>query len=540
MDIATYTEPETRTVIDWTPESAKTTETSADAGNLINAADLCERILADDRVSGVMAQRTSIVRLPLDFVEGSPRAVERLQDGDFWRILPAAQLQQIHRWWAMFGVSVGRLQWADEAGKVLRSNGLHTPVVSAWSSARHVEREFFSRRWLCEVGDSGVRQEVTPGDNGWLLWTMASERPWSLAAWRSCRVWWLLKQYAIQDWARYSERHGQGTVTVKVPEGQAKTKAKRQALAKEVRQMGANGVLVLPDGYEAGLVEATARTHGTFQQQIEAANAGIAIALLGQNLTSEVKSGSLASARVHEVVAANIIATDAEALSDFVHDQILVPWAVANFGSADAAPWPIWDTTPPENAKPRIDGWVELGKAIAQFRTEGVPVDVEAMAEQAGVPLRKGESVKPPEPPENELKGTDDQSVGNESEADSVGDQASASGHSCHHPQARVSAPQAASQKRGERDGERYTDRVAESLQTALAADLAPHLQRMVEIVSGAGNPPDYDRVRRELEDYYREQMGPEAAAQAVRAGLTMAQLAGWSAVRVDAPELGD
>lgn len=413
-------EPEVRQVLEWNPATTASAETEADTGQLSSAATLCERLLADDRGKGVCGQRASIGRLPLTFEGGSRKAVRRLEkDGDFWRIVPATQLEQLHRWYAMFGLGLGRLNWVDEFGKPLMRAGKHVPRVEAWSSARHLERDTINREWTCEVGSNGRREVIRPGQGGWLLWSAASDRPWSMGAWRACRLWWLLKQYAIQDWARYSERHGLGTLVVRVPKGQgADTKPQRQSLARQFKQLGSNGVVVLRDNWTAELIEATARSYETFKAQIEAANAGIAIAILGQNLTSEVKSGSLASAKVHENIAADIVGNDAESLSDFVHDQILVPWAIANYGSADAAPWPVWDTTPPEEAKPRIDAWVALGDAIQKLASNGAPIDVIAMCEQAGVPLLAGEKAKAPPLKQDDESADESDDEGNDDDSE--------------------------------------------------------------------------------------------------------------------------
>jgi len=354
-----------------------------------------------------------------------------------------------------------------------------------------------------------------------------------MGAFPACREWWLLKRYAVQDWARYGERHGQGVFKASGPKSDTGTKAQRQRLAREIKQMGANGVLVLPPEFDISLVEAVARSYETFEKQIDAANAGLAIALVGQNLTTEVKSGAYASAVVHQQVAGTIIRTDAEALNEFLHDQVLVPWAVANFGSADAAPYPVWDTKPPEDFKPKAEGWALVLGVAAQARAEGVPADVLAMAEQAGMPLLKGKKIEPPEPPEEKPQDGKGNQSNDGADGGPTEDElaAAASGSAAHDHR-----PKAAATKRGEKDGQEYTDRLVDSLRIALGTDLAPHLDEIVRIVKASKG--DYALARMQIEDYYRESMSPTAAASLVRAGLTLAQRGGWAAVRKDTPEL--
>lgn len=553
-------EPQVTPVIDWKPADGNRAESSADQGELQAAADLCERVLADDRGAGVINQRASIVRLPLSFIGGSPEAVKRLEDeGDFWRIVPAEQLQQLQKWHALLGLAMGRLSWVDEDGKPRLQDGYHLPVTKAWSTCRHLNYDYFGQRWQTQVGRTGRLEQLTPGVNGWLLWQMASDRPWALGQWRACRVWLLLKLYAIRDMARFGERQGQGTVVVKAPKARVDTTAKRKRLVREIKQMGANGVIALPPDFDFSIVESVARNQEIFTKQIDAANAGIAIAIVGQNLTSEVKSGAYASARVHQEVSDTIIATDAEALSDFVHDQILVPWAIANWGTADAAPWPVWDITPPEDDEQRVASWDKTLDVVAKCRAEGVPADVEKMCEMVQLPLLAGQKVEPPEPQEpTEPEPGDDTDANDRTDGQATDSQAAARGQSPPPPircaavayrifaerkraqklgRSRPSNRRAQARRRsGERAGQEYADRVAESLQDALATDLAPHLDRMVEIVRNCRG--DYDKARRQLVELYAD-MDPGTARQAVRAGLTMAQVGGWAAVRKDAPELG-
>lgn len=538
-----YREPEVRSILDWDPAATSGAESLADSGDLSSAGDLCERITADDRASGVLLQRTAIQRLPITFEGGDERAIERLRDeGDFWRICPGTQLALMHRWYALLGVAPGRLRWVDERGKPLMRDGLHAPVVDAWSSARHLSLDT-DGDWQTQLY-SGELVKITPGSDGWLLFAQSGSRPWAQGAWRACRLWWLLKTYAIQDWARYSERHGQGTWVVKPGEStDLKDKAARKLLATEFKALGRDPVFITRPGWDVNLVEATANNFVTFKQQVQEANTGIAIAILGQNLSSEVQGGSYAAAQVHEAVAAHIIASDTDNLSDFVHDQILVPWAMANWGSADAAPWPKWDVTPPADTAGRVKTWVDLGTALTTLKTLGVPVDVTSACEAAGVPLEADEEAPSLEDGDEDEADDSDESQSPEDESgdeepDEDEEQSketppAARAQVCGHQHGRPMA-----QRAGERDGQDYADRVARSLERALARDLQPHLDAITAMVGGAKGPEDYQRVLYEIEDYYRDKMSPTALAEKVRAGLVTAQVGGWAAVRKDAPEL--
>src|SRR5690242_8219012 len=67
----------------WSPESTIAAANAADSGNMMRLADLCETIMADDRVDGVLDTRThGLLGLPLSFVDGDPKMREELLGKD--------------------------------------------------------------------------------------------------------------------------------------------------------------------------------------------------------------------------------------------------------------------------------------------------------------------------------------------------------------------------------------------------------------------------------------------------------------------------
>jgi phage gp29-like protein len=167
----------------------------------------------------------------------------------------------------------------------------------------------------------------------------------------------------------------------------------RRKVATDLAKVAGKSSIALPKGYDLKLVEATSRSWETFKAEIDAANVEIAVAIAGQNLTSEVKGGSRAAATVHDTVKHDFIEDDAKATSTCLHDQALTWWAEFNFGSAALAPWPLWDTEPEDEKatadaqKSRAEGLEKLAAAIAAMREQGIEPDVEALCEQYGVPV---------------------------------------------------------------------------------------------------------------------------------------------------------
>ncbi len=140
-----------------------------------------------------------------------------------------------------------------------------------------------------------------------------------------------------------------------------------------------------------------ANTHATFQAQIDVANTGIAIALAGQNLTSEVQGGSYAAAQVHQRVANVLLAADASALSDTMH-EVLGHWSQHNLGRDRPAPWPVWDLSLPEDLAKTAGGWSAAVAAAqswnAALASRGLEVDLEEVARRADLPTRVIETAR--------------------------------------------------------------------------------------------------------------------------------------------------
>lgn len=399
-----HLEPTDRVQVDWTADRVRTAERLADAGNLRLAADLCETLQTDDRVSTSMALRS---RGGLGLFSGFERSATRSRDArqaeryleaeeDWYTLAPDAQLARLDSWAILLGVGLAQNAWPD----AVNDAGRLVSTLDTWSP-RNLRRDH-NGRWIVRTADAGD-VEVVPGDGQWVLHTPGDpKRPWSIAPWRAVARWWLLIQYARQDITRYGERAAGIMVAMPpAPAPGAKVddtdrKVQKRHLAEDLTELGRNGSIVLPAGWDAKLVQATANTHRVYIDQCALAQAGIAIALRGQNLTTEVKGGSFAAASVHASVERTLLAADANARAVTMHDQVLVPWARYNLrGGAAAAPWPVWDTTPPEDLAATSQAWNGALDAMGKATQLGLEIDEQAVARRFRMPLRKRADVAP-------------------------------------------------------------------------------------------------------------------------------------------------
>jgi hypothetical protein len=409
VNATSYRETIVRTFLDWSPDDLRVAQQLADQGNIIRAADLCERMRGDDRVSSVLRTRVlALLGAPLTFevsVSGRlrRRALKAAQaEEDWWGMLPDSGLEDLLTWRMLLGVAIGELVWTEpdpanpDGPEIPRiRNGRNVPRVKVWHP-RWLRFDFQSRRWLL-MTDGGKEIVIRPGDGKWVLLTAGSTRPWSKGLWRGLGVLWLLKEYARDDWSEMNEKFAKGVLVAKSSAGS--TTEDRQSLAADLRDMGRDGVIVLPEGFDFSVAQLSATSWETYQAQITLANTSMAITVVGSDLPSESKKGAGTGANLQQSVRQDYLEADANAAEGDLHEQVLQPWAEANFGDADVAPFPCFAVAPPEDR-------MQLGQALQAFTT-GLKnledtkyrfVDVGDFEEQFGFNLEEKpeEDIKPP------------------------------------------------------------------------------------------------------------------------------------------------
>jgi phage gp29-like protein len=219
---------------------------------------------------------------------------------------------------------------------------------------------------------------ITPGDGHWVLHApYGSYRGWMRASLAAVAQWWLARNYALRDWARYSERHGFPIIIADTPFGADPNDI--QQYATNLASLGQESVVQVPGSvdvtkygkYDLRYLEPADENWQAFKALIEQCNDEITLALLGQNLTSQVKEGSFAAARVHADVRQAILEADARALERTLYVQVLRPFAALNFGDPNLAPIPKWDVRPPEDLKVKGETFQAFATGINQLRQGG-------------------------------------------------------------------------------------------------------------------------------------------------------------------------
>lgn len=355
-------------------------------------AQLAEAILWDGRVQAAMGSRTGgLLGRPVKIepadnarVRGS-RAAREVADAwqDVWpSIARESSMAQLHRWGVMmFGLA--QLVWDTSV----------TPWVPHLVPfhPRYTYYQFVFRKLIAITLDG--QMPVTPGDGHWVLHAPYGEhRGWMSAAMPALAQPWIQRNFAYRDAARYCERHGFPMLRAKVPA--AADPRQIATLRNALVNIGQESVLELPqgvdgaNGYDVDYLEPGSTTWEVFGDAIRLCDADITLALLGQNLTTEVKEGSFAAARVHGDVRQAFIEFDNRAMSQTIYSQIARPFAALNFGDADLAPWTSRDIMPYEDNATLAQTFSSFAAAVLALRNAGVKLeDPAALAWQMGVRL---------------------------------------------------------------------------------------------------------------------------------------------------------
>jgi len=514
-DGGAFVEPSERSFILWSPALIRAAETQADSGNLRLAAGLCDSILADDRAEPVLRTRVrSLFGADLSFeASGDGRrggAAERAAeaDEDFFTSYPEDELGQLLIWGLLLGVAPAKQAWIERAPRII-------PRISFWHPAS-LRYDWDKRQWFTRVA-VGPERPISAGDGTWILNTPGgTNRPWNSGLWRQFARWWLLKAYAMQDFGRHSEVHGNPIMAGLPKDGAAVRKEDRQRLAADLAALGRNSSIALPPGFDLKLIEATARTWEMFQAQINLANTAMAVAALGQNMTTEPGANQNGISGAREVRTA-LLNSDAQTVSTLLREQSGVWWAEFNFGDRDLAPWPVWDTKPPEDRAAKATAIKTFADSISSLSTAGYDVEnAEEIGKDYGLVLKK----KAPAPPAPDSPAAAAGAQGSSSRRPG----ASASRWRSH---AALFAGQPADATTAEDDGQAYAEGLSDASVAAGAETLEPDLAALLALIEGADS---FESLQKGLLNAYQKMSASDLAALTEKA-LILAELAGRHAI---------
>jgi phage gp29-like protein len=192
----------------------------------------------------------------------------------------------------------------------------------------------------------------------------------------------LLKNFALKDWAAFNEVFGMPLRLGKYDP--TASPADRDALVLAIRNLGSDAAGVISKATEIEFVEATSRSGGAnpYQLMVEFCNREMSKAVLGQTLTTDTAgvTGTYAAAKVHAQVRRDLVEADAQALATTLREQLLRPLVGFNFGWDKPVPWFRFRFEEEEDLK-------TLSQVYRNLAAMGVPLSMEHIAERFGIPL---------------------------------------------------------------------------------------------------------------------------------------------------------
>jgi phage gp29-like protein len=481
-----------------------------DMGLFAESSFLWEHMRRDDRIRSVIGTRVDAVlglETGLDAGDEATQAVSdqvQAQTRGVWRgFAGEEEKKQLLHWGLGLGVAYGRIEWGlgeDE----------WVPRLNIWHPT-FLRYDVSSRVYICNALEG--QSVVTPGENGWFLWTpYGFKRGWIDGLVRCLAMPWLCRQWAYRDWARYNEVHGLPTTKAKIPRGAQSDDEDR--FMSELSNRSSEPTVRLPqdaDGtaYDFEIVEATADTWEAFQGMKQEANVDIAVTVLGQNLTTEVQGGSLAAARVQDRVRGNILTSDAALLSAFFNRQVLAPWAAFNLPAGAPVPCFSLQAEQNEDLSSLGDGLTKFGAGVVATKNAGVQLDVDELTRRAGLAV-KGPAGEPVAPPAAPAGGQGEPGAGGRGGPPRFNLAASAG----YVPTAEETA----------KHGQEYADEIVEAFTRQGVRAMDQDRLRILACINGAQT---LEEMRGMIERMY-EGTTPDKLAEVMRLALTEAELNGW------------
>jgi phage gp29-like protein len=192
----------------------------------------------------------------------------------------------------------------------------------------------------------------------------------------------LLKNYALKDWAAFNEVFG---MPMRLGKYDAMASpADREALVTAIRNLGSDAAGVISKSTEIEFVEATSRSGGAnpYQLMADFCNREMSKAVLGQTLTTDTagSTGTYAAASVQAQVRRDLVDADAQALAATLREQLLRPLVGFNFGWDKPVPWFRFRFEEEEDLK-------TLSEVFRNLAAMGFPLDMEHVAERFGIPM---------------------------------------------------------------------------------------------------------------------------------------------------------
>lgn len=375
--------------------------TAHEEGDFSESGIIGRLLLRDDRIASCLETRVNALLGCKEEIEGAQidddTEEEDIRDAArewFPKVCTEAARRGLESDKCIYGVAFGEVIYQRTARQ-------WTPVdIKNWD-VDHFRWDASRSCYIVNTLDGP--QEVHHGDGRWIVYEPYGSRSWRNGFLLSLADKWLMRQWTFRDWARFTEKLGQGVFVAGVPIN-SKPEDKAKFLA-QIQRIGSNSAVLVPQGagpdtsYSLDLKSTNGVGFQNFEQFTTALNVSIAVRILGQNLTTEAQGGSYAAANVQDRVRGDLLEWDEGCESTTLHTGLLVPWTVANYGDAALTPWSCRETDPPEDEKAKAETRKTAVDTLVAASTLSNRVNVDHELEELGFDLLDPADVPEPPPP---------------------------------------------------------------------------------------------------------------------------------------------
>ena len=356
----------------WTIEGARSALAMHMIGVFEKSGMLADSILGDDRVMATMgSRRAGLFGREVRFKPANDSAAAKeVLDAwvAHWPLFSGdSSLGIMNDYEILMGFSDAQLVWDT-------TRPVWNPYMRHWHP-RYSYWHWTLRKFIALSQDGQI--PIIPGNGKWVHHSrFGIERSWIRGALRAVTEPWLGRHWGRRDWLRYSEKHGLPIGIAEVP--MASDPGERAQFAHQVANLGNETTIMLGKGvdkdnsYDYRLVEPMDASWESFPALIGNCDMSIVLALLFQNLTTEVHGGSLAATDAHMDVRDSGLQDDNSAWRNTLHSQVARPFAYFGFGDADLAPWTEWDVASRAGYEANAKQMQALGTAMQAFGAAGV------------------------------------------------------------------------------------------------------------------------------------------------------------------------
>ena len=269
------------------------TLSSHGTGSFGDSGRLSDLIIGDDMVSGSLESRyVMLASLFQDkkAIEIEPSPIDYGGKCAGWwserlaTIVDSSVLEFTIRDSIMMGFSVSQIVW----------NGWE-PSLERWHPALTYYNQ--SQKNFVALTMNAGTEPILPGGGKWVLYSPFDHyQSWVHGGVRKLGPVWLIKQFCMRDWSRYSTVYGNLIKVLKHP-SKLDTKEKL-AVVNSISELQSEGVVVLPQGngqgrsFDLEILAPPTGSSDVFSSLLDACDKKITTYLLGQDATTNLKGGS--------------------------------------------------------------------------------------------------------------------------------------------------------------------------------------------------------------------------------------------------------